>query len=56
LHSADQAFVPVLFPVVTDGNEEIVATYRLFAPGEAHGLRRRAASAFADYRSPMTFS
>jgi putative copper resistance protein D len=27
---------PVLFPVVTDGNEEIVAAYRLFAPGEAH--------------------
>jgi peroxiredoxin len=27
---------PVLFPVVTDGNEEIVATYRMFAPGEAH--------------------
>jgi putative copper resistance protein D len=27
---------PVLFPVVTDGNEDIVATYRLFTPGEAH--------------------
>jgi len=27
---------PVLFPVVTDGNEEIVAAYRLFAPGDAH--------------------
>jgi len=24
---------PVLFPVVTDGNAEIVATYRMFAPG-----------------------
>src|SRR5262249_60957607 len=24
---------PVLFPVVTDGNAEIVATSRLFAPG-----------------------
>jgi putative copper resistance protein D len=27
---------PVLFPVVTDGNEEIVAAYRLFTPGDAH--------------------
>jgi peroxiredoxin len=27
---------PVLFPVVTDGNEEIAASYRLFAPGAAH--------------------
>lgn len=27
---------PVLFPVVTSGNEEIVRAYRLFAPGEAH--------------------
>ena len=27
---------PVLFPIVTDGNEDIVATYRLFAPGGAH--------------------
>jgi putative copper export protein/mono/diheme cytochrome c family protein/peroxiredoxin len=27
---------PVLFPVVTDGNEDIAATYRLFAPGGAH--------------------
>jgi len=27
---------PVLFPVVTDGNEDIVAAYRLFAPGAAH--------------------
>ena len=27
---------PVLFPVVTDGNEEIAAAYRLFAPGAAH--------------------
>jgi putative copper export protein/peroxiredoxin/mono/diheme cytochrome c family protein len=26
---------PVLFPVVTDGNEGIVAAYRLFAPGAA---------------------
>ena len=26
---------PVLFPVVTDGNED-VAAYRLFAPGGAH--------------------
>ena len=24
---------PVLFPVVTDGNGDIVTTYRLFAPG-----------------------
>ncbi len=24
---------PVLFPVVTDGNDDIVATYRMFAPG-----------------------
>jgi putative copper resistance protein D len=27
---------PVLFPVVTDGNEDIAATYRLFTPGGAH--------------------
>jgi peroxiredoxin len=27
---------PVLFPVVTEGNEEIAAAYRLFAPGAAH--------------------
>lgn len=27
---------PVMFPVVTAGNEEIGATYRLFAPGAAH--------------------
>jgi len=27
---------PVLFPVVTDGNEDIAAAYRLFAPGGAH--------------------
>ena len=27
---------PVLFPVVTDENEEIAAAYRLFAPGAAH--------------------
>jgi len=27
---------PVLFPVVTDGNEHITAAYRLFAPGAAH--------------------
>ena len=27
---------PVLFPVVTDSNEDIVATYRLFTRGEAH--------------------
>ena len=27
---------PVLFPVVTDGNEDIVAAYRLFTPGDAH--------------------
>jgi len=27
---------PVVFPVVTDGNEEIAAAYRLFAPGAAH--------------------
>jgi peroxiredoxin len=26
----------VLFPVITDGNEDIVAAYRLFAPGAAH--------------------
>jgi hypothetical protein len=24
---------PVLFPVVTDGNADIVATYRMFTPG-----------------------
>ena len=27
---------PVLFPVLTDGNEDIAAAYRLFAPGGAH--------------------
>jgi putative copper resistance protein D len=27
---------PVLFPVVTDGNADIVAAYRLFVPGAAH--------------------
>jgi putative copper resistance protein D len=27
---------PVLFPVVTNGNEDIVGAYRLFAPGAAH--------------------
>jgi peroxiredoxin len=27
---------PVLFPVVTDRNEEIAAAYRLFAPSAAH--------------------
>lgn len=27
---------PVLFPVVTDGNEDITAAYRLFAPGGTH--------------------
>jgi peroxiredoxin len=27
---------PVLFPVVTDGNEDITAAYRLFAPRGAH--------------------
>ncbi len=27
---------PVLFPVVTNGNEEIAAAYRMFAPGAAH--------------------
>src|SRR5271155_5224215 len=26
----------VLFPVITDGNEDIAAVYRLFAPGAAH--------------------
>jgi putative copper export protein/mono/diheme cytochrome c family protein/peroxiredoxin len=26
----------VLFPVVTDGNEDVAAAYRLFAPGAAH--------------------
>jgi putative copper resistance protein D len=26
----------VLFPVITDGNEEIATAYRLFAPGAAH--------------------
>lgn len=26
----------VLFPVITDGNEDIAAAYRLFAPGAAH--------------------
>ena len=30
---------PVLFPVVTDGNEDIIATYRLFAPGATHDFR-----------------
>jgi putative copper resistance protein D len=28
--------LPVLFPVVTDGNEDITAAYRLFAPRGAH--------------------
>jgi putative copper export protein/mono/diheme cytochrome c family protein/peroxiredoxin len=27
---------PVLFPIVTDGNEDIAAAYRLFAPGAPH--------------------
>ena len=27
---------PVLFPVLTDGNEDIAAAYRLFAPGGTH--------------------
>ncbi len=27
---------PVLFPVVTSGNEDILGAYRLFAPGNAH--------------------
>ena len=27
---------PVLFPVITDGNEDIAAAYGLFAPGAAH--------------------
>jgi len=27
---------PVLFPVLTDGNEDINATYRLFTPGATH--------------------
>ena len=27
---------PVLFPVVTDGNEDIAAAYRMFAHGAAH--------------------
>jgi putative copper export protein/peroxiredoxin/mono/diheme cytochrome c family protein len=27
---------PVLFPVVTDGTEDVAAAYRLFAPGAAH--------------------
>jgi putative copper export protein/mono/diheme cytochrome c family protein/peroxiredoxin len=27
---------PVLFPIVTDGNEDIATAYRLFAPGAAH--------------------
>jgi hypothetical protein len=27
---------PVLFPIVTDGNEDIVAAYRLFASRGAH--------------------
>ena len=27
---------PVLFLVVTNGNEEIAAAYRMFAPGAAH--------------------
>jgi putative copper resistance protein D len=26
----------VLFPIITDGNEDIAAAYRLFAPGAAH--------------------
>jgi putative copper resistance protein D len=26
----------VLFPVITDGNEDVAAAYRLFAPGAAH--------------------
>jgi peroxiredoxin len=27
---------PVLFPIVTDGDEDIAAAYRLFAPDAAH--------------------
>ena len=27
---------PVLFPVVTDGNEAITAAFRMYAPGAAH--------------------
>jgi putative copper export protein/mono/diheme cytochrome c family protein/peroxiredoxin len=27
---------PVLFPIVTDGNEDIAAAYRLFTPGASH--------------------
>jgi len=27
---------PILFPVVTDGNADIVTTYRLFTPGSGH--------------------
>ena len=27
---------PILFPVVTDGNADIMATYHLFTPGSAH--------------------
>jgi hypothetical protein len=27
---------PILFPIVTDGGADIIATYRMFAPG-AHG-------------------
>ncbi|MCC6611233.1 MAG: CopD family protein [Burkholderiales bacterium] len=30
------ALPPVLFPVVTNGNEAIVSVYRLFTPGTAH--------------------
>jgi peroxiredoxin len=26
----------VLFPIITDGNEDVAAAYRLFAPGAAH--------------------
>jgi putative copper resistance protein D len=41
-HSSPEAIAelgqspPVLFPVVTDGNEDIAAAYRLFAHGAAH--------------------
>jgi putative copper resistance protein D len=27
---------PILFPVVTDGNTDVVTTYRVFAPGAGH--------------------
>ena len=47
---------PVLFPVVTNGNEEITAAYRMFAPGTAHAefLIDRQGYIRAIWRSDLT--